>query len=434
MSQPTEIRTGQPRPAPSASLIARITGWERDLVLSVLSQLVQKLPGLVGAVVLARHFDIALMGQFFFCGVIAAIAATVSHLGTDRALNRSVAQNPEGALEMLGKVLPLRLVAIAGLWVGINGIVALVAPDLLAICALTTGYMLLGNLFFSFSAVFVGLRWAGLRLVIGAIGPLLIALSSCAVFLGWSLPAVLALYCCANALMVAVAIRVTRARLGRPDLVWNFDALRPVLLLSAPFLAIEIVLLIQAKIDVLMIYAMSTPAAVAEYETSYRLLEVTRTLIRPLMMVFVPIAAAMAATGDHAGLARVVRRLLAGVSLAGAVLALVSIAFAEPIVVTVWGETYRSGADIFSVLALATVPLFLGLASLHLAGALHRERSGLRILMLTALVNAGTNAMVIPRFGALGAAWTTFATECLAALALMVLILRATRTSEGGTR
>lgn len=434
MSQPTDTSTGAVRPAPSASLIARITGWERDLVLSVLSQLVQKLPGLVGAVVLARNFDIALMGQFFFCGVIAAIAATVSHLGTDRALSRSVAQNPETALEMLGKVLPLRLVAIAVLWVGINGVVAVAAPDLLAICALTTGYMLLGNLFFSFSAVFVGLRWAGVRLVIGAIGPMLIALSSFAVFLGWSLPAVLALYCCANALMVAVAVRVTRARLGRPHLVWQLGALRPVLRIAAPFLAIEIVLMIQAKVDVLMIYAMSTPVAVAEYETSYRLLEVTRTLIRPLMMVFVPIAAAMAVTGDHEGLGRMVRRLLAGVCLAGAGLAGAGVLFAEPIMVAVWGETYRAGASIFSVLALATVPLFLGMASLQLAGALHRERSGLGIIALTALANTATNALVIPRYGALGAAWTTFGTECLAALALMALILRATRTASGGVR
>ena len=48
---------------------------------------------------------------------------------------------------------------------------------------------------------------------------------------------------------------------------------------------------------------------------------------------------------------------------------------------------------IYALLALATVPLFVGMASLHLAGALHRERSGLGILAVTALANAMTNAL-----------------------------------------
>ncbi len=419
-----EVPQDRPR---TAALIARITGWERDLVLSVLSQLVQKLPGLVAAMVLARHFDKDLIGQFFFFGVVASIAATASHLGTDRELRRSVAQRPDEALDMLGQVLPLRLVSIVVLFVGINAAVALLSPDMLAISALCTAYMLVGDLFFSYSAVFVGFRWMGLRLAVGAIGPLLIALSSLAVFLGWSLPAVLALYVCANALMVTVAALATRARLGRPHLEWRFERLKPMLTVAAPFLFTEIVLLLQGKVDVLMIFALSTATQVAEYEASYRLLEVTRTLIRPLMMVFVPIAAAMAATGRGDELGRLIRKLLTAVSLAGAVLAVICIALAEPIVVTVWGSGYRSSAAIFTVLALSTVPLFLGMAALHLAGALHRERDCLGILTVTAIANAALNAVVIPRHGALGAAWTTFATECLAAAILILLILRASR-------
>lgn len=430
MSQSTETRWQSRSRAGAETLIAKITGWERDLILSVLAQLVQKLPGLVAAIVLARYFDKDLIGQFFFCGVVGSIAATASHLGTDRELRRSSAQRPGEALAMLGQALPLRIVATVALWVGINVGMAVIQPDLLLICALTTLYLLVGDLFFSYSAIFVGFRWTGLRLAVGAIGPLLIALSSLAVVLGASLPVVLALYVLANTVMVLVAIRVTRARLGTPHLQWRFAAVRPMLIAALPFFFTEIVLLMQSKIDMLMLYGLSTPTAVAEYGTSYRLLEVTRTLIRPLMMVFVPIAAAMAFTQKRTELARMTRRLLTAVTLAGVALAAICIPLAAPIVTTVWGEDYRSSAPVFAVLALSTVPLFIGLACLNLAGALHREKKCLGILAATAVANAAMNAVVIPIYGAPGAAWTTFATECLAAAALLVLILRTIRSGE----
>ena len=57
MSQSTDTRVQAHGRAGAETLIARVTGWERDLVLSVAAQLVQKLPGLVAAIVLARYFD-----------------------------------------------------------------------------------------------------------------------------------------------------------------------------------------------------------------------------------------------------------------------------------------------------------------------------------------------------------------------------------------
>ncbi|MEM6483175.1 MAG: polysaccharide biosynthesis C-terminal domain-containing protein, partial [Pseudomonadota bacterium] len=72
-------------------------------------------------------------------------------------------------------------------------------------------------------------------------------------------------------------------------------------------------------------------------------------------------------------------------------------------------------------------PLFLSMTCVQLAGALHRERDCLKILAPCALVNIVLNGFVIPHYGALGAAWTTVVTECLAAACLLALILSATR-------
>ncbi|MDJ1008231.1 MAG: oligosaccharide flippase family protein [Paracoccaceae bacterium] len=435
MSQPIDMgrvgRGGENAPAGagrSAALIGGLGGWRKDLVYSVLAQIVQKLPGLVAAVVLARHFDKDLIGQFFFCGVVAALAATLSHLGTDRHLRRSVAQRPEAAADLLGQVLTVRLIVVPALWIVVNLGVALLAPELLILSALTTAYVLVGDMFYSFSATFVGMRWMGLRLAAGAIGPLLIALSAVTALRGFPLPTILALYILANGLMVVAALVAARARLGPIRPTRSGAAVRAILVVSAPFLLTEIVLLAQAKIDVVMLFALRTPAEVAEYEAAYRLLEVTRTLVRPLMMVFVPIAAAMAVSGREAELPGLIARLLLAVILAGAALAAVGVLFAEPILVLVWGAPYAAGAGVFAVLALATIPLFAVMAAVHLASALHRERAVLAVLALTAVANGTMNAVVIPAHGAVGAAWTTLATEAVAAIVLAALLTRWARS------
>jgi polysaccharide transporter, PST family len=412
--------------------IGWLSGWSRDLVLSVRAHLLQKLPGLVAAVTLARHFDKALMGQFVFCGAVAMMTAVLGHLGTDRELHRWTAQRPEAALERLGQVLALRLVVVAIAWPALNAALWLAAPEMLPIALLTSLYILLGDLFFTFSALLVGLRRTGLRLATGAIGPLLIALSSLVVFWGVPLVGVLALYALANLIMLGVTRVAIRRAIGPVVLDWRLDRLRPVVAAAAPFFLIEVVLVVQSKIDTAMIFAMVSTVAVAEYEAAYRLLEVTRTLVRPVLMVFFPIAAAMAAIGRGPELRRLVGRLTVAIAALGALVTAAAMPLAEPLATGVWGAAYGASAALFGVLSIATAPVFLVLACVSLAGALHQERRALHLLAATAVLNVALNLVAIPAYGPLGAAWATVVTETVAAAALLTLVLRSARMRPGG--
>jgi O-antigen/teichoic acid export membrane protein len=404
-----------------------------DLALAAASLVVQKLPGLVAAVVLARHFAKDEIGQFFICGTLALLAAMVTHLGTGQQLQRTAAQRPEAALAELGRILALRLGLTALVWPALNLAVWVAAPDLLAISLLTSLYVLVGDLFFAFGAVFVGLGKLGLRLATGAIGPLLIVAATVAAVAGGAdLLTVLALYVPANLIMVGAALAVLRRRVGPVRLDWEASGAVRLVRACWPFFLIEALQLLQFKIDTVMIFALVSAAAVADYEVAYKLLEVSRTLVRPAAMVFFPACAAMAAVADWSGFRRTARWLLAVSAVLGLGLAVPVIPLAGAIVTGVWGAAYADSAPILRVLMLTLPPLYVSFAATYLAIALHLERSLVRVLLVLILFNVGLNAAAIPAWGALGAAGATLMTELAAAAVLTWLVLRALHARRTG--
>lgn len=386
----------------------------------------QKLPGLVAAVVLAREFAKDEIGQFFVCGTLALLVALVTQLGTGRQLERTAAQRPEAALAELGQILALRLVLTAFVWPALNFAIWLAAPDLLTISLLTSLYILIGDLFYSIASVFVGYRRLGLRLATGSVGPLLIVVATVsAVAGGAELTTVLALYVAANLIMVALALAVLWHAVGPVRLDWEGRALCTVVRACWPFFLIGTLQLIQFKIDTVMIFVLASAAAVADYEAAFKLLEVSRTLVRPAAMVFFPICAALAAAADWHGLRRTSHLLLGISALLGMLLAGAVLPFADLITIWVWGDAYAASGAVLRVLALTLAPLFIAFAAVYLATALHFERVVVKILLALTLLNVALNALAIPAWGALGAAWTTMITELAAAALLSWLVLRA---------
>jgi O-antigen/teichoic acid export membrane protein len=200
-----------------------------------------------------------------------------------------------------------------------------------------------------------------------------------------------------------------------------------VLAASLPFFLIHVVLAVQSKIDTAMIFALVSTVAVAEYEAAYRLLEVTRTLVRAILTVFFPIAAAMAALGRSAELQRLLGRVMLATAALGVLVTAAVLPVAGPLATGVWGDDYGESATLLRILALSTTPLFLVLAGVSLVGAIHRERQALQLLAATAALNIALNLVAIPAYGPVGAAWTTVACESFAAAALLALMLRSDR-------
>lgn len=113
-----------------------------------------------------------------------------------------------------------------------------------------------------------------------------------------------------------------------------------------------------------------------------------------------------------------------GLMFLGALLVAPTIYFLAPwIVIVLAGTDYLVSVEVLRVLLLAMVFAYLG----HLVGftliAKGKQKLILLIGVVSLIVNIGGNLLFIPRFGIMGAAWVTVATEAVAGL-LMVGFLR----------
>jgi O-antigen/teichoic acid export membrane protein len=410
----------------------RWTKVKADLVLATSAELVQKLAGYAVLAMLARHFDQSDMGRLFFALTLASMVAALTELGTGRYLVREVATRPEAALQRLGDVLALRLPLMVVGFLLLNAATAVVRPALLPVLLPASAAALLGELYYALGAFLVGRREVGLRLVTGLSGPaVLVALVLVAMARDASLTQVLGCYVVAALVPLGAGALVVRLRFGviphRPDRAAVWNAARG----SLPFFLLSALAVLHFKVDSLLLFALASPAALAIYETGYKLFEVSRLAVRPTAMVFLPVSSALAANADWNGFARVVRRLLVWWGALGAVAAVIVAAAAGVAVSFVWGDRYVNAVPVLRILYLAVPAVYVGFVVTFAAGALRSEAAAARALGVCLAANVALNLAAIPRWGPVGAAWTTVATEYLAAVWLVMLVRGALRNRAG---
>jgi len=111
--------------------------------------------------------------------------------------------------------------------------------------------------------------------------------------------------------------------------------------------------------------------------------------------------------------------------------AMVVIPLAPFIVPWIFGTAYHETTGITQVLFLVTSALFVGHTALIVANALRLDRLAISIVAGGVIANIVLNAMTIPQWGPIGAAWTTVATESLIAVGLLLVIERRLRERTG---
>ncbi len=190
---------------------------------------------------------------------------------------------------------------------------------------------------------------------------------------------------------------------------------------ALPFFAYNILIVMHLRLDTLMIGFMLGVVPVAYYDLGMRLLEAARFVVRPLHSVFYPIFSDLAARGRMEMLRRRALQIVAGSFLLGLAIAAAMQVFGSTAIVLLFGAQYEAAAAPAKILFLSLPLVYLHFVLTSLANALHLERQSAWLLALSTAFNLGLNIIILPRFGIIGAAWTTFASQ--AALAGGILWL-----------
>jgi len=404
---------------------------KRDLVLATGAQLLEKLLGYGILALFAHLYALPDMGVFFFAVALAEIVGMFVQFGTNENLVRTVAAKPDQALDSLGEVVGLRLVATAFALGGLCVFFFVWKPEATWIAIFAAGYMLIRNVYFAYAAFFVGMRRVALRVwTLIASQVLMLASAGLAYALGWSFEFVLAVFVGINALLAIGSAGLTRALFGPVPLHLHPTRMRTLVYASAGLFATGVIGLLRFKADTLMLGVIpmtngpSPEVEVAQYESAYKIFEASRFMVRPVILIYLPICAALYAQHKWRHLSQKLTRLY-GASFVGGIAMAAAVFFLSPwIILTVYGDQYTQAIPVLRVLMLTVPLMYAGFCGQFMANAMHLEKKVVIVSLVCLVANIAANALVIPRFGSLGAAWTTLGTEALAMVGVGVLVMR----------
>src|SRR5690606_37909493 len=192
--------------------------------------------------------------------------------------------------------------------------------------------------------------------------------------------------------------------------------------------AVDVAVLIHSRVDEWMLASMRGFREVAGFAAAYKLVEASRSAIRPITLVlFRHFAAAVQANAWERVRGHGARTLL-GAALLGVVAAGVVYAIAPWIVPLLFGREYPESVAITRVLFIASPTLFVGFVATMICMSMHLEKRVAAFSVASIAVNFALNLVVIPMWGGVGAAWVKLASESLFCVSVTVLLFVTLRT------
>jgi len=179
----------------------------------------------------------------------------------------------------------------------------------------------------------------------------------------------------------------------------------------------------RSEVFFLRLYA--SPHDIAFYSLAFGL--TTRAMVLPEVAAgaLLPALSTLHGRGAHADFGRVYRTALGYVALIGSPIAAIGAALAYPLVTLLYGAPYLPVAQLVGALAIISVVAAMRKVAWAALRALGDRRHALRAMWLSAALNVGCAAWLIPMYGTWGAVVANSAAQLAAALWAFCALARA---------
>jgi O-antigen/teichoic acid export membrane protein len=219
--------------------------------------------------------------------------------------------------------------------------------------------------------------------------------------------------------LIPLALLARRRELMRP----RFE-LAPILSLARPAIVISLAsatYVIGNRLDVVILDFYRGPSEVGLYNSAYTFLTNLSTI--PLLASAVVFPSLAALSSEDAESSRLLRIALAPLIAMGIPIMICGPIVANGLIASIYGSDYLPAGPVLAVLLIPAGIIFLG--SFLWQVLIARDKQG-HTLLFTAVAlstNVAINLVLVPRIGAVGAAWATAAMEALL-LVLPLILLR----------
>jgi len=337
----------------------------------------------------------------------------VAEFGLGTLLTREVSRNLDAAHAYLRTAM-IQRVCLGGFLMALVWIAApLLSTDPLVSLGLriASPMIVILPLYSSFTAIFRAnqkmLPIAGLNLGM-VIAPVSLAAWACAA--GQGVLLALAINTVTSAGQLVAAWAVYRWRFYHPTRTRL--TLVSVLRAAYPFAVAAVLAAAQSRLNIILLERLTDTALVGYYAAAIRFVEAGRLVPFAFFDALFPLLSSLAEA--PAQLERTFRRALLGLAAFGLVFGLVVSLIAAPLILLTYGAAFLPAVDVLRILAWALLPLLLKSGRTLYWYALGRENTVNVITLLVIVLQAVVALLLIPRYGAVGAALTVLIGEGLA--------------------
>lgn len=366
----------------------------------------------------ARYLGPSQFGLFNFATAFVAIAGSLVTLGLNGVVVRHLILRPSEAPRILASAASLQLVAggcasiLAILLVRVTNAASAEAIVLVTITALTLPFQWASVVRYWCEAKVMSryVVWVDL-LVFFAFSALRVALilaQAQVTYFAWSMAAQAA--CNAVALLVMHFAVFGRGVFAIPDL----GTCRQLVRQGWPLALAGLAIIVYTRTDQLMLEMLCGSTSVGVYAAALKLSEIWYAL--PVILtasLFPSILLLRSAAPDRyrSRMQQLLRLLVAAAFFMGVLMTVA----APTLVPMVFGDDYSQSASVLRVHFWSAVFVFIGVASGNWLVAEGLQIQALYRTVLGAMVNIAGNFVLIPPYGALGAAWATLLSQIVAA-------------------
>lgn len=378
----------------------------RNAALLMLTNAVQKLLSFVAFAIIADLVGKQVTGEYFHIVSITSIFVAFTDLGLTSVIIRESAQAIERGRVYLGTALKLKALlipvsVIAALLYGWNqGLSSYEMMALIVSCLVMTA----DTLSMMFYGVIRGqrdLRFESFGLFLGQC--LSASIGIFAAYSGWGAMGLIAALLVASAWNMVYAYFWTRKLRIAPD--WSDGSMNALVMAAIPFGLSGVFVKIYSYIDSQIIHFYHGDSALGEYAVAYKLTYALQFLPMAFVAALYP-SMSHAAKNDREQLPNLLMGSLRLMMFFGIGMSVGLSTLASIVIPLVFGEGYVASIAILQILSWVLIPIFLDFPLGSLLNATHRAAQKTVTMGIAMLMNAIVNMLLIPKIGAVGAAWS----------------------------
>jgi O-antigen/teichoic acid export membrane protein len=398
----------------------------RNTALLLVAQVLVKVLAFAALVVLANRLDVETFGLFNFALAFASLFVPLADLGIDTFLVRELAADPERHAALTGTALRLKL-ATAAATLMIIIVAYAIAPKAevsLGLMALAALLIVIRSLPATISALFRARQLMASDSLIQVVAKVaeLLAIAAALLFSAplWGLYGFLIVGAIVH---LATVLCMARQRGLLTDLRYDHEAVRRLVIGGLPFAATGVSVMIYFHIDAVLLAYLVGEAETGLYRAATNVMFAASGFSAAIVLALFPMVAERHERNREETV-HLARNAVSYSMVLALPMAFGGAALAAPLIESFYRTSYAGAEPVLTMLVWWLPLSFVTNVFGYVLGAIGRQSAVLRVTIINAVFNVLLNLLLIPEFGAFGAAIATVATEALGWLLLRGIVHR----------